>query len=235
MKQAKSILAGLLIITLGIIVGGNALGLFSIDIFFKGWWTLFIIIPCFFELLTEKNKVGSLIGIVIGVLLLLGAQGVFSWEISGKLILAFIIIAVGLSILFRGTFGSHNNKEVLKAVEANKDNNGMDNQVAVFSGNERVYKKEEFTGANLTAIFGGVDLDLLDAKFTKDTVIKVFCLFGGINIKVPKDVKVKTNSSFIFGGISDDRKEVSDESKYTIYVDTSGGFGGVSIEDKKNK
>ena len=87
---------------------------FSIDIFFKGWWTLFVIIPCFFELLTEKNKVGSLIGIVIGVLLLLGAQGVFSWEISGKLILAFIIIAAGLSILFRGTFGSHNNKEVLK-------------------------------------------------------------------------------------------------------------------------
>jgi len=235
MKQAKSVLCGLLIVALGIIVGGNALGLFNFNVFFDGWWTLFIIIPCIFSLLTESNKLGSLIGIAIGVLLLLAAQDVMTFEMSGKLILALVIISIGLSIAFKGVFKSNNDEEVEKKVKSNKDNAGMDNQVAVFSGSDRTYKKEEFTGANLTAVFGGVDLDLTEAKFTKDTVIKAFALFGGIDIHVPKNVQVKTKSGFIFGGVSDDRKEVSDSTKYTIYIDACGGFGGISLEDKPKK
>ena len=236
MKQAKSILCGLLIVALGIIIGGNALGIFNLNVFFAGWWTLFIIIPCFFELLTESNKVGSLLGIAIGVMLLLAAQDVMTFEVAGKLIFALIIVVFGLCIAFRSTFKNNCDKEVSKKVQANKDNSNMDNQFAIFAGNDRVYKNEEFTGANLTAVFGGIDLDLIDAKFTKDTVIKASCAFGGISIRVPEDVQVKVKSGFIFGGASDDRKHVSDKAKYTIYVDAAGCFGGISIEDKsKNK
>ena len=107
--------------------------------------------------------------------------------------------------------------------------------MAIFSGSDRVYNNEAFTGSNLVAVFGGVDLDLRNASFNKDTVIKAFCLFGGIDIKVPKDVQVQIRSGFIFGGISDDRKDKSSKGKYTIYVDAAGGFGGVSINDKADK
>ena len=31
--------------------------------------------------------------------------------------------------------------------------------------------------SNLVAVFGGVNLDLRKAKFTKDTIIRAFCLF----------------------------------------------------------
>jgi predicted membrane protein len=235
MKQAKSVIIGLLIVALGLIVGGNALGLFNFNVFFDGWWTLFIIIPCFIELLTDDNKIGSLIGITAGVLLLLAAQDVMTYAIAGKLIFAIIIITIGLSITFKGTFRSHNDKEVEKKIKENKGGDNMDAQVAVFSGSDRAYKSEEFTGSNLTAIFGGVDLDLMDAKFTKDTVIKAFCLFGGIDIHIPKNVQVKTKSGFIFGGVSDDRKDVPEDAKYTIYLDVAGGFGGISIEDKSKR
>ena len=235
MKQTKSVLCGLLIVALGVIIGGNALNIFNIDMFFNGWWTLFIIIPCFFELITAPNKTGSLVGIAIGVLLLLAAQDVMTFEIAGKLIFALLIIVFGLSIAFKGIFKCSNDKEVLKKVKANKDKDGMDNQTAIFAGNDRTYKNEEFTGANLTAVFGGVDLDLIDAKFTKDTVIKANCAFGGISIRVPKDVKVVTKSSFLFGGVADDRIVASDKAKYTIFVDASGCFGGISIEDKTKK
>lgn len=46
MQNKKNIILGIILIALGIIFGGNALNLFSINVFFKGWWTLFIIIPC---------------------------------------------------------------------------------------------------------------------------------------------------------------------------------------------
>ena len=108
----------------------------------------------------------------------------------------------------------------------------MDAQTAVFSSSDRTYKKEAFSGSNLVAIFGGVDLDLRNAIFEKDTVIKAVCVFGGIDIKVPSNVQIKAKSGFAFGGITDDRKNTSEASKHTIYLDAAGAFGGITITDK---
>ena len=233
MKQIKPIIWGIAIIALGIIFGGNALGLFNLDIFFDGWWTLFIIIPSVVSLITDKDKIMSLGFIAVGVILLLAAQDVFSYDVAWKVILAVFLVAAGLSIIIKSIFHSKNDQEVAKKVaEATKDGKAMDSQFAAFSGSDRVYKDEVFTGSNVSAIFGGVNLDLRNAKFEKDTVIKAFALFGGIDIKVPEDVKVKLKSGFIFGGISDDRKSASEKGKYTIYIDAAGGFGGVTITDK---
>jgi predicted membrane protein len=107
--------------------------------------------------------------------------------------------------------------------------------MAIFSGSERTYKDEAFTGSNLVAVFGGAELDLTHAKFTKDTVIKAFALFGGIDIRVPEDVIIKSRSGFVFGGISDDRKSDQEKGKHTIYLDAAGGFGGITISDKPKK
>ncbi|MBR3319142.1 hypothetical protein IKG06_01385 [Candidatus Saccharibacteria bacterium] len=234
MKQIKPIVWGVAIIALGVIFGGNALGLFNFDVFFDGWWTLFIIIPSFISLVTEKDKLASLGFLAIGVILLLAAQKVFSFGIAWKVILAVVLITVGLSIIVKAMFHGKNDKEVEEKVKNLGDGKNMDSQTAIFSGSDRVYKDEVFSGSNLMAVFGGVDLDLRDAKFEKDTVIKAFALFGGIDIIVPNDVKVKLRSGFVFGGFSDDRKNVTEKGKYTIYVEASGGFGGVSIKDKKD-
>ena len=47
MKKIEEILWGVFFIAIGIIIGLNALGITDINIFFDGWWTLFIIVPCF--------------------------------------------------------------------------------------------------------------------------------------------------------------------------------------------
>ena len=235
MKQAKAIIWGIAIVALGVIFGGNALGLFNINIFFDGWWTLFIIIPCAVSLFTDKEKISSLIGIAVGVILLLAAQNVFSFEVAWKVILAAVLILAGIGIIFKATIGNKLDKEIEKKVREMEDNKTMDAQMAIFSGSDRVYNDEVFSGANLMAVFGGVDLDLRKAKFNKDTVIKAFCLFGGIDIKVPEDVQVKIKSGFIFGGASDERTGDTSKGKYTIYLDAAGGFGGISVSDKGKK
>ena len=230
MKQFKAIIWGLAIIALGVIFGGNAIGLFNFDMFFDGWWTLFIIVPSAVSLITEKERLQSLAFLGAGIIMLLAAQHVFEWDVAWKAILALFLILIGLSIIFRSIFHSKNDKEVEKKVK-DADDKTMDAQTAVFSGSERVYNDEVFSGSNMVAIFGGAELDLRKAKFTKDTVIKAFALFGGVEIKVPEDVNIKSKSGFIFGGISDDRKGES-KGKYTIYLDAAGGFGGITISDK---
>lgn len=235
MKKVGPVIWGLAIIALGVIFGGNALGWFNINLFFEGWWTLFIIVPSAISLITEKNKLSSLAFIAVGVILLLAAQNVFSYEVAWKAILAVFLIMIGLVIIVKSLFRNKVEKEVEKKIKEMGDGKTMDSQMAVFSGSDRTYNDEVFSGSNLLAVFGGVDLDLRKAKFNKDTVIKAFCMFGGITIKVPEDVQVKIKSGFIFGGISDDRKGDTSKGKYTIYLDAAGGFGGVSVEDKEKK
>lgn len=236
MKQLKPIIWGITIIALGIIFGGNALGWFNLDIFFDGWWTLFIIVPSIVSLITDKDKIMSLSFIAIGVILLLAAQNVFSYEVAWKVILAIFLVAIGLTIIIKSLFHSKNDQEVAEKIkEAEKEDKPLDSEMAIFSGSDRVYNDEVFQGAFLTAVFGGVNLNLKNAKFTKDTVIKAFTLFGGIDIIVPDDVKVKLKSGFIFGGLSDDRKNPTEKGKYTIYIDAAGGFGGITITDKPEK
>lgn len=235
MKKVSPVVWGIAIVALGVIFGGNALGWFDFNVFFDGWWTLFIIVPSVISLITEKEKLSSLGFLAAGVVLLLAAQNVFSYDVAWKVILAIFLVVAGIMIIVKAVFHNKNEKEIEKKVKELKDDKNMDSQMAVFSGSDRVYSDEVFSGSNLMAIFGGVDLDLRKAKFTKDTVIKAFCLFGGIDIKVPEDVQVKISSGFIFGGISDERKSDSGKGKYTIYLDAAGGFGGVSISDKAKK
>lgn len=233
MKQLKPIIWGIAIIALGIIFGGNAIGLFDINIFFDGWWTLFIIVPAAISFITDKEKLSNLVVIGIGVILLLAAQDVFSYDIAWKIILAVVLIAIGLGIVIRSTLHSNNDKEINKKIHDIENDKTMDSQTAVFSGNDRTYNNETFQGSNLLAIFGGIDLDLRNAKFEKDTVIKAFCAFGGIDITIPEDIQIKIKSGFIFGGIDDKRKDTTTKSKHTIYINAAGAFGGITVKSKK--
>ena len=104
MKNVKPIVWGIAIIALGVIFGGNALGLFELNVFFDGWWTLFIIIPSVISLVTEKEKLSSLGFLAVGVVLLLAAQNVFSYDVAWKVILAVFLVMVGLGIIIKNTF-----------------------------------------------------------------------------------------------------------------------------------
>lgn len=75
MKKASGWLWGGVLVILGVILGINALGIAKIDIFFPGWWTLFIIVPCLISLFTSEHKGGALFGLLLGVALLLGSWG----------------------------------------------------------------------------------------------------------------------------------------------------------------
>ncbi len=108
--------------------------------------------------------------------------------------------------------------------------NNINKHCAVFSGQEIQFDAKEFSGAKLTAVFGGIDLDLTKAQINQDVNIKVCAIFGGIDIKVPKDIAVKVKSCSIFGGVSNKNKEI-DPKAHTIYVKSFCLFGGCDIKE----
>lgn len=226
MGKISKVLWGLVLVAIGILIGINALGIAHINIFFTGWWTLFIIIPCFIGLFDNDgdSKVGNLVGILIGVALLLGTRGIVRFDVIVKLIVPLIFVAIGLSMIFNETIKT---KITEKVKEGKK--NGLENIIATFAGQKVKKDGEEFKGANLEAIFGGVVLDLRNAVIEKEAVIKCTSIFGGNEIIMPSDVKVKVKSTPIFGGVSNKYADSKDSEK-TIYIEAFCMFGGVDIK-----
>ena len=226
MNNIKNILWGIILVIIGVMIGLNTIGITDIDIFFDGWWTLVIIVPCFIGLFTNKDKTGNIIGLLVGVILLLGMQNIIDFNLIWKLLLPSIIVIIGLSLIFKNTFNSKINNEIKKL----NNKNTKDNEYcATFSGQRIDFPNEEFKGATLNSVFGSITCDLREAKIKEDVVINASSVFGGIDIIVPDDVNIKIKSNSIFGGVNNKKKNNEDK-KYTIYVNASCLFGGVDIK-----
>lgn len=225
MNKISNSLWGLVLILLGLVFGLNALDITDINIFFDGWWTLFIIVPCFIGLFKNESKTGNIIGLIIGVLLLLGSQNIINFALIWKLIVPIILIMIGLSFIFKDAFNKKVKQEIKKL-----NRNDKEEYCSTFGGQEIDFTDEEFKGCNLTAVFGGVECNLKEAIIKENVVINTSAIFGGITIYVPKNVNVKISSTPIFGGVSDDRKVKAKNAKYTIYIKATSIFGGAEIK-----
>lgn len=225
MKKTSNILWGLIFIALGIIWGVNTLGIAKINIFFEGWWTLFIIVPSILEIIKKPKDIGNYIFLLLGVVLLLAARDIISFSVILKLIFPVTFVCIGLSIMFKGT---KNSKVEEKIQNINTD--GSELYVATFSENRVKLQGDEFKNAKLEAIFGSVYCDISNCQITEDKVIKASAIFGSVDIKVPQDVNVKIKSTGIFGGTSNRTKNTNTEGKPTVYIDSLALFGGVEVE-----
>ena len=112
MKKASSWLWGGILVVLGVILGVNALGIAKIDIFFPGWWTLFIIVPSLVGLFTNERKGGALFGLLLGVCLLLGCLHIFPFGTMWKLILPAILVFVGFAVIARSMSNGEVNEKI---------------------------------------------------------------------------------------------------------------------------
>ena len=212
--KIRNILWGILFIFVGVIFGLNALEITNIEIFFDGWWTLFIIVPCFISLFKESDKTGSLIG----------CQGILSFELIWKLMIPIILIIIGCSFIFKDAFKTKVNEKI-KTLKTNENT-----CYATFSSQNLKYEQENFKGCELNAIFGEITCDLREAKISKDVVITASSIFGGITIYAPNDIKIKVKSTSIFGGVNNKYQNKKEDKTITIYVDATCIFGGIDIK-----
>lgn len=225
MKKLNNVLWGIVLVAVGVVWALDLLGIMDVNIFFKGWWTMFIIIPCTIGLFTEREKTGNLVGIAIGVCLLLCSWDILSFKLLGKLLVPALIVIFGLKLVFNGLFGNKG-KEMLKKMK--QEGKSFKTGSAAFSGCDLNYDNQVFEGAELTAVFGGISCDLRKAIINQDCAISVTAVFGGIDILVPPGINVKVNANGIFGGTSN--KTATYQNAPTIYISGNCIFGGVEIQ-----
>ena len=225
MKKTNNLLWGIVLIVIGIILGLNALEITSINIFFDGWWTLFIIIPSIIGLINDDDKVDNIFGLFIGLALLLICQNIIDFDLLLKLFLPIILIFVGLSLIFKNKVTTNIKKEVKRMSTSNKKTNSY---CSTFSS-MNIKLDEDVEKYELDAVFGELNVNLSKQEINEDLLITACSIFGSIKIDVPNDIEVKLVSTPIFGDIKDKRKTKPENKKCVVYVDATAIFGGVEI------
>lgn len=225
MKDRNNILWGVILILLGLLIALRSLGVLRISPFFTGWWTLFIIIPSFVGLFKERDKTGSIIGLLIGISLLLGCNKIIDFSMIWKLALPVILVILGLSLMFKENL---DDKIADSLRNVSKKSDGKE-YCATFSSQSLSFDGEVFKGSTLTAVFGEIKCDLRNAKIDEDVMIRVSTIFGGSTLYIPKNVNVVITSNAIFGGVNGKNRKL-DENKRTIFISATCLFGGVEIK-----
>ena len=214
-----------------IILGGLFL-LNSLDIFdfrftriFISWPFFFFVIGLYILVQTEKKVFGAILTGLGGLFLIPRIiPGVY---ISWSVVFPILLIAVGLYIILH----RKENTEFLRG-EIKED---MVDDISIFGGGDKIVTSKNFKGGNITAIFGGSEINMTQCQLAEGVnSIDVFALFGGTTIIVPKHWNVVVSVSSILGGFSN--KGIKDP---TIEIDTSRSlvikglviFGGGEVKN----
>ncbi|MBQ7864563.1 MAG: hypothetical protein IJ353_08875 [Lachnospiraceae bacterium] len=250
MKKANGLFIGLLFIVVGFLYACSALDFIDFSIFFPGWWTLFIIVPCLYAL-TRKNedKTGPVIGLIIGICFLINAQDIDFHIDFFPMALAVLCILIGWKLIFPGKKKEQKHVEVNfnsetgeKEVVINdvkfdntytKNSNGYVNASAILGGKDIRVDNECFTGADICVVMGAIDLNLRNAIISEDVYINVSAVMGGIDIYVPANVRVVTDGcSTIMGGIDVNTSYANFQTADTPRVIITGScvMGGIDIQ-----
>jgi hypothetical protein len=106
--------------------------------------------------------------------------------------------------------------------------------VSIFAGNTRKGVWDVPRVIRVITIFGGAELDFTDARFTAGTTyISVFCLFGGVNVRVREGMRTLSKAVCIFGGVDNRGGTTLDPKAPLLVVEGVALFGGVDIRVKK--
>ncbi len=106
--------------------------------------------------------------------------------------------------------------------------------VSVFSGGERQVVSQNFRGGRISAVFGGIELDLTRAGLAPGvSELEIACVFGGATLIVPDDWHVTIEVTPVLGGFSDVRKlrpgRTVDPSKHLV-IKGAVVFGGGEVK-----
>lgn len=230
MKQALKIFIGLALVAAGVLWILNILDIFTFSFSMKGWWALFVIVPCLFGLVNDKDKVGPCVGIGVGVLLFLAARDVITWHMMWQLALALLAIGLGVQVLFfKGCCHCHQEKCACQTLS--RDGKDIRHIESSFGKQDLSFAGERFEGADVESSFGGLTLNLKGAVIADEAFINLNVGFSGVTIIVPEGLAVKIAVNSGFGGVSDKRRTRVDNGTPTLIITGKVGFGGVEIKD----
>ena len=193
------------------------------------WPFIMLVIGVFILINTEKKFLG---GILSGIGALFLIPRIFpEVDYDAGIIFPVILIVLGAYIILKKRKIDSESTSFSDSSKVNKD---KIDDVSIFGGGTKIISSSNFQGGNVTAIFGGSEINLINCQLADgDNVLDVLCIFGGTTIIIPKEWNVVVNVTSILGGFSNkairNPSVVIDQSK-TLHIKGLAMFGGGEIK-----
>lgn len=223
---------GIVILIIGVAILLKQLGFYWLFPMRDIWPFVLIGIGLILGLKNKFSSVGPIVMIIIGTAF---AIPTFSFEIgqtivySSKLVAPLILIAVGIYFLFvkKKNTPCHANTVHIR------DENSLKSEV-MFGGIKEVVTSKNFTGGDISAIFGGIEVNLAQADTQAEIIsINMNAIFGGCELIVPSHWEVKNDMFVALGSVDDKRvlrMQDPNTKKVTLLLKGVCAFGGVEIK-----
>ncbi len=195
-------------------------------------WPSLLIFIGVINLFKSNARIPGIILLIIGSAFLLPEIFNIPFE-TRHLILPIVLISIGLLIVFK----ARNIKPPRIFHSESSSNNAQEKveKIAIFGGGKRIITSQNLKGGNVSAIFGGLEIDLTEAELSEETaVLEIACIFGGVTIIVKPEWDVQVQVVSILGGFDDKRKvyKKSDEmaSGKRLIIKGAAIFGGGEVK-----
>jgi len=216
-------------ILMGLLLLANNFGVLDYEIrrYIFRWEVILIFLGIVF-ISSKGNKSTGIILLIVGSVFYLRDFLHFHlnfWQIFWP----SLLILAGLMIIFRHKLDKEWGKNFLSTSDHVID------EIAVFGGGDRIVTSQRFEGGKVTAIFGGLNFNMLKAKLAPgENYVDVFCLFGGMKLIIPEEWVVKIRVTSLFGGFSDKHRfrtiETNTDSGAQLIIKGTVIFGGGEIK-----
>jgi predicted membrane protein len=236
----------LLLIALGTLFLLDTTNAFGVDVDILGtYWPALLIVLGLWGLVRQgiprlwagygwerRFTLWPIILLAIGVVFLLTNLSV--WDLDIGQLWPVILVAVGLVLLLnrQGRPRSRRRDRRQDSPGPEAINGGW--EVAhVFSGGQEEITSQEFSGGEVSAVFGRVELDLRRAGLAEGkATIDATAVFGGIELRVPRDWRVNIQTTTVFGGTENKHRQPSlEESTGELTITGSVLFGELKVQD----
>lgn len=162
------------------------------------WWPVIVIAVGAARLLDPQvGKAPSVVLITIGTLLLLNKAGVLHFRVRDLIPLA--IATLGAKLVWDSV------RRRDPAAHVVGESASVIHTFALMAGVRRQVISDAFRGGDASAIMGGVELDLRNAKVAEgqEVVIDAFAWWGGVEIKVPAGWRITGDVLPLMGSFED--------------------------------
>jgi len=238
-RHPNPLVPGIVLLILGTVFLLSNLGVFFGPFFWMDYWPVLVIVIGLLQAVLRRGVFHRLWGgwlMAIGGLFLAHNFGYIRGPIWA-LVWPMVLILLGIMFLLKG-YLRQRGKLVGDGYASgfpptSSGTANVLNENAVFGGIQRRVDSQEFEGGEITAIFGGVHLDLRAAGTKKDEIIiEMNAIFGGVELLVPDTWDVTVRGEAIFGGYEDKtmpRRDPQTGKRPHLVITGSAVFGGVTV------
>ena len=229
MKHTQNgLVFGIGLLALGTILLLDRMGILDASQVFSFFWPVVLLTGGLLILARATASAGRVWGGILttlGILLFLDELGYARLSLHALWPLA--IIAIGLLLVWRSLEGG--------AGGAPGPDAHLLNRITAFGGGELKSDAQDFRGGELLALFGGYQVDLRRAAIvTSPAVLRANAMFGGIDLRVPRNWRVTVDGLPLLGGYLDKSKHPEEAAGVTppqLIVRGFAMFGGVVVKN----